>query len=597
MAAPRALIEDEHKHGSDSEDSAVDYEEDDGAAFRPRHKQAVAKLKTKLREQDPHVEKERKHREALQMFVALLRSSKTYDYLAKQSKTDTLARSSTDRLAVEVVWMRYFNAMNYVATPLGISFSDVGLKAICWSLLTETPGHPDITECSIHWIAELFVQTSVFSCQHTMESMNTWPTAEEFGLYRRRIAAVVTRFFEVGESTGLDNLIRTIDDPMFQWRVPESEEDDPSDGASEQARKAFDRAEARRFDAFRKRYQQLCMPDRLKRQMEAEKAARVLKDARKERITGKKSKTAEAEIPDEDRGALWRNSSSELVLNFVPRASRLIYRVCFDEALLVRFKPTPNPHQFTEGAFDSARAWTRTKARIATEIPEVTASIRDLFCNMVAPLGTETSRYRDKMTSSDVTQNLLLLKAEIGVHLGNMLHGAMLHPVPDYLEAHEGQYWNAAFLAIMQLEMRQKLLLQAKGETWLEMYVVLHPQSDAGQQRMNADTFLMNRNKRPFLVFICRRWWVVHSRPPSSVLLICDNLLHAFLTWLRIIRLEHSNTVLEAEFASFDGMYARAQQAMGDDATKLQRYTLENGRNIRTVYDQFLDDRSVAQLA
>lgn len=588
------MEDDDHK--SDSDDSAVDYEEDDGAVFRPRHAKKIAKLKSKAKAENPHFEKERKHREAFQMYLLLLRTSKTYDRKARQSRADTPAQSSEARIAMEPVWIRYFNAMNFVATPTGLSFSDVGFKAMCWSMCTETPGHPDIAECSIQWIAELFVQTSVFSCQHTVESMNSWPTADEFGLYRRRMAAVVATFFEAGEKMGLDSLIRTIDDPMFSWKTVESVDDLPGDSDGVKALKAFNRAEASRFQSFKERYLKLSMPDRLKKQIDEEKRATAIKNARKERITGKRVKADEGigEIPDEDRGAMWRNSSNELVRNFVSRASRLVYRVCAEEALLVRFKPTANPHRFTRPTIDQARAWTRNKARIATEIPEVTAAVRDLFCHMVAPMGTETIRYRDKMTSSDVTQSLVLLKAEIGVKLGNMLHGAMLFPIPDYLEAHDNQYWAAAFLGIMQLEMRQKLLLEEKGHTWLDMYVVLDPQSDEGQARINSPEFMMNRNKRPFIVFNCRRWWVFYSKPTTACLLMCDDLLHAFLTWLRIIRLDHCNTVLEAEFASFDSMYNKAREATNDDASKLQRYTLENGRNIRTVYDQFLTDSSVS---
>jgi len=487
--------------------------------------------------------------------------------------------------------MRFFNAMNHVVSPAaGFSFSDVGFKAICWSIRAENAGHPDITECNIHWIAELFVQTTVFSCQHTLESSTNWPTEAELTLYKRRMAAVITTYFEVGEASAHDNLIRTIDDPLFSWKEPDYEQDDASDTPEQRGRKAFKRQEVERFQAFKHRYQALKVPPRLKLKHEAVRAVMLALHAKKEERAGKRLKMADAqEVAEEASGAMWRNSSVELVLNFVPRAARLINRISFDERLLLTFPPIDNAFKFTPRTFDMARAWARKKAAVATEIHQVTDEIRGLFCDMAAPLGVDTTRFRNKQTSSDRTQPLLLLQGEIGLDLAQTLNETMLQPVASYIDLHGGQYWNAVFFGVMELEMRQKLLLQTPGQTWLAMYVILNPHTDEARVRMNEPHFMMIHEKRPLIVMACRRFWVQHKKR----LIRCDTALMAFLTWLRIIRLEFATTVYEAEIESYDEPASQRKPAEDDDATIYQQYLLENGRDIRAVYDQFLDDNSV----
>jgi hypothetical protein len=572
---------------SDSDDSAVEYEDDDGARFKPRPKAYLAKA----REEDPTIEKERKYREACQMYIALIRICKLDE---RTSKTIPCApKSDVERRRVEEVWLRFFNAMNHVMSPVtNFSASDVGFKAICWSMRIENAMHPDITECTIHWIAELFAQTTVFSCQHTIDSAAFWPSAAEFALYKRRVAAVVTTFFEVGEAKGHGLLIKTIDDPFFKWKGPVVEQDEPGDTPEQKLRKDFLRLEYNRFDSFRVRYQQLKFPPRLTAQREKKKAAQLAEHARKEERAGKKLKMSEdrGEVAEEASGAIWRNSSMELILNFVPRAARLVNRIMFDEQLLVKYPAVDNPFKFAQFALDKSRAWAAKKAIIAAELHKITDLIRALFCEFMSPLGTDTARYRNKKTSSDVTQPLILLQGEIGLDLAQMLHETMLQPVVDYMDLHDGQYWPAVFLALVELEMRQKLMMADDGKTWFELYVIINPHSDKARERMDASTFMMHHDKRPIMVWACRRWWVFFQKSMWR----CADVLDAFLTWLSIIKLRFATTVGDLQFQSFDSLNRNPRQpATGDEAVKLQRYMLENKKDIRCVYEKFLDDDSI----
>lgn len=567
----------------------------DHAVFDPEAARRRQEARKKDIEEDPEQERERKDRERLESYIALLRECKAQ--CKRQPPTTPggpppLQRDPGPRLEMEPRWRRDFVELNTVYMPVSeFSGTDIGFKAMCWSLRAEQPTNPDIDACCFFWIAELFFRTSVWSCQHTIESREFWPSKQEFDKFRFRMAMVVTTYFEFGEGTdrqpsGKEGLIRAID---AGFRDPEPPgEDDPKDTEMERLGKQLMRAEIDGVRDIKARFDAMQVPPALQRLKENRRAQIELIRKRKEKAgtANAADEDEKEEVADEFKGTQWRNTSVELVRFYVPRAARLVFKYDSDEELLMRFPPIANSDAFGPPVMAHFREWILNLAVQGARLSTVTQEFRSVFCDLALPVASHTVPSRNVRTRYEKPMPYTRLKEEIGMDLASLYHDEMLNAfLPDLLKRPESGalYWDAAVLTLVNQEYRQRMSMMKENE-WLKLYTVLHPDQNEQRDRLTSGVFMGYRGDaelRPVLVRCVRRFWVWYR----SRLIRCSTLDEAILTMHRIVSRDFRTQPANSTFRGFVNT-ARSEEELADAtvAERVAHYRIEYmNHNIRPM--------------
>ena len=406
--------------------------------------------------------------EKFDQYRSLLRSC-----ISHATMTPEIPRDPADWLALKADWMRNFTA--HAEQPVecpGTSATLLGFKAWAWSHYAQNPMMRDET-MGLQVINEVFVRTAVFSSQHTEDSLVRWPTDLEWARYKTLVSEMMVHHFRKPTTDALYEKLQT-----FKPRTV---------------------SPAELEDEFVERK----MPEGLRIELEL-----LRKKAEKDIARGKAD--VKVDVSEEASGALWREAPEEICANLPFRVARLICKVDFDEALLLQFPPWPEAEvQFTPSTYTRAKRWLVQKCTI--EQPEdVTALFRELANTMFWPLGSDTEKYRSRITASNLNTSLDILSNEIGANLAQYLHDRMLKPLDELLRQTSGvapMFWDAIFLAIFEFDIIQRLNFK-----WLDDYFIVNPHEEKSRRRMNSRRFKGVLDQRPYVVSACRQKWILFRR-------------------------------------------------------------------------------------
>jgi hypothetical protein len=403
-------------------------------------------------------------------------------------------RDPSDWLALESEWMRNFatHAEQRVESP-GASASLLGFKAWAWVQHTQSPATRE-PSMGLQVINEVFVRTAVWSSQHTDAARVRWPTDLEWARFKALASDMMVHQFR---APTVDALYNALQDFKPAHVTPHELEQE---------------------------FEERKMPEALKVELELRR-----KQAERDIARGKAD--VKVDVSEEASGALWREAPEEICANLPFRVARLICKVEFDESLLVQYPVWDEAAvQFTPSTYARARRWLVTKCRM--EQPEdVTALFRDLATQMMWPLGSDTEKYRSRITVNNLSTALDVLSSEIGANLSQHVHDRMLKPFKDILAATTAPptvLWDGIFLALFEFEMIQKINLR-----WLADYFILNPHEAKARKRMSSRRFRGVLEQRPIVVMCCRRWWLFSKR---RMIPCGTSLLHAVLAWLHCMR-------------------------------------------------------------
>jgi len=438
------------------------------------------------------------------------------------------------RLAFEPLWRLHFARFNGVEAA-GLSYTDIGFRALCWAMVAEEPALRGAAD--LQSIRLVFLLTAIFSCQHTKESRSDWPDFRQWNEYKRTVASLATSFF-TGSQVQRAALTAKLDDPDFQ----------------------FDPVEAELLD----QYDRMHVPPELAAlHQEEERVAEAKRKAGKD--DGGRVETSE-----EASGYIWRSTTDAIVDHLMVRAARLIYRVDFDHHLFDVYRRSGGAQglklpRFTPATLDGVRAWVRKKC--AVEQPEeVTALFRELVCQWLLPLGADTARSRNKKSAHDVTTSLQMLEKEIGADLSQFHYDQTiklrLHVIADAPD--NRLLWDALFLALFEFDMRQRVHFE-----WMKDYFTSTPHLPHTQRRMAHPRFHNDPDKCPMVVEATRAYQVFYRQQLVGP---ADSLVHAVLSWLYF---------MGRDFTKHKGKSGR------------RAILLENMEDITAIHDTFLQRDSV----
>ncbi len=406
---------------------------------------------------------------------------------------------SERRLKLEQEWMLHFEKLNLeVLETNGMSGADLVFEAMCWSMWCEDPTISK--EVNIQWLAQTHATLVVWSCQHTKESREFWPTEDQYRALRRRIAGVVVHFlvqqdrFQVASKLEGDHLKFTTLSMALSKAY--------------QARKNPDSLVARKAASFAKR------------------KAEAIKELM---ARGEDTSTVDAELSDdveieEAKGMLWRNDATELINTYVRLASRVVRKIEFDNQWVKRWAVEASYQQprFKKAAVQGLYDWVRTRCK--TEQPEeLTEMFRDVASESFWPIGAETHKFRLRETRNDKETSQTLLQNEIGADLAQMLQeDSLVRPSVTASDPH-GLYWEALLLVLIQFS-----LFQTTKVDWMKEYVILHPHTHDSQRRMIRLDHHNQIDKCPVLVLAQRKWWVFYKQKLFPTSGFADAVLQKF---------------------------------------------------------------------
>jgi hypothetical protein len=406
---------------------------------------------------------------------------------------------STKRIALEKQWMLHFNDLNteYSFSP-GISASDLVFEAVCWSVWCEDPSIS--ANYTIQWLADTQAELVVYSCQHTQESRDEWPTDEQFISLRKRISGVVVQALLLGDRSVLVNDLSA---NLVQFK-PLTEE-------------------------LKQAYQARKVPDVLIAKKVAELAKRKAQLIKELLAKGESTENVDKELTaieagEEYMGVLWRDNWADQVHSYTPLASRVVYKILSDNCLAERFKPPEGtvPTRFKKTVEAGVREWLRTRCRIE-QPPELTELFRELATASFWPLGADTAKFRLRKTKDDVISSQVLLQDQIGIDLTQMLFDdALVRPSVIASDVHS-PYWDWMLFAMMHFSMvREKV-------EWLKEYVILNPHRNDARRRLLASHHHGRRSEEmcPILVRLQRKWVLFHK----GVMLPTTGTVNAFAQW------------------------------------------------------------------
>lgn len=379
------------------------------------------------------------------------------------------------------------------------SHTDTGFIALCHHWRDEDRDE----QLCLQWIAETYTDLVILSCQHTLESRTYWPTPEAWRKLKSRVALVVVRYFNHGPVARAKFLAQMC-----------SNDENPNHAVA-----SFSRLDEERSAEWESRRE----PADLKAIIETRR-----RKAAKDKEEGKKV-TEREEASEEMCGALWRNSAVELVDNYVRLASRVVYTVDM-HARLRNLYPSRVAPRFTEATYNRVYQWVIAKCRVE-QTETTTKLVRDLSNMWWCPLGTETQRYRDKDTRSDVVAPLHQLESELGVTLAQHLHDQSLTKLTEVAKRHPGTdkesiFWTPLLFALFQTTVKQALNLD-----WLGVYFSVMPHLREPSKRM-SDEYYKLADKRPLVRYLERKWITFHQQHH----LVCDRGgVHALLSWLYLV--------------------------------------------------------------
>lgn len=504
---------------------------------------------------------------------------------------------------VSRTWRRYFLILNLeFSTPkmqinhIRMSKSDMGFMSLCraWAsapgeiypashmlFAEERPekgkiNYPD--DICLQWVQATHAELVNLSCQHTELCKNQWPSLQKFTALKRRVARVIVRWFDKDHAAHMEliDLIETesahyadIDAHVASGEVPK--------GNLKSARIAF---------------QERKHPARLVKMLAHEAAMRNPEDPVSEN-------SIEAE------GALWRDTPTELVSNYVRIAARVFYKAESDFALLDKYynRDRKDAPPMRQQLFNRVREWVTHKCK-TEQTESIKRRFRDTANLSWCPLGTDTHRWRSKITRSDATAPLTMLEGELGIDIAQHMHHRSVQPWPNICATSDDDdtglaiMWDALFETLICAHILHTTTVQFR-----ELYLITDPHTQESIQRI--EDMSMTDKKRPLIVYIARNWYVLtlsplepevpqeecregeegddemmlsadeasilkalrsqgtssSARPRRQELLECNGIVHAFLAWLYIIYSEfdcreihmRSMTNLANEFGIDDG--------------------------------------------
>lgn len=431
-------------------------------------------------------------------YRAVIRSCKTHVTVAPEVPRDP----SDWEGELQATWSSNFmrHAEQRVDVP-GVSATMVGFMAWAWTYYTSHPQvmQLEMKDMGLQVFNELFIRTAVWSSQHTADSRVRWPTTLEWAQFKTLASYMMVTYFRAPTTLALYTALQTFKPKHLTQRDLE--------------------------DEFGERK----MPEGL-----ALELAMARKQALRDIARGKAD--VKIDVSEEASGSLWREAPEEMCANFPFRVARLVFKVEFDEALLLQFPPLPEAElTFTSATYARARAWLARKC-LNEQPDEVTGFFRDIMNQMLWPLGCDTERYRSRATLNNLSISLDTLSNEIGANLSQYLHDRMLKPLLDIIspdtDGNEpvepaSMFYDAVFLALFEFDLLQRL-----GIHWVKDYFVLHPHEEDSIKRMATGArFHGVADRAPIVVWAARQYWLLHR----GRLVPCKlRSFEAILSWLHI---------------------------------------------------------------
>lgn len=430
-------------------------------------------------ETDPHEELE-KHLAHLQNTLQLIRECHTH---RSNAVTRAMPMDNVElQRKVASGWHTYFNELN-AEGMMRVSRTDMAFIALC---LAQACSKPSLTQgVNLGSITQVYGDMIVLSCQHTQESRQYWPSAEEWVNLRDRISGVVVTFFDTGisarqtliEQLNADKTVVSTNPLLPHLHIPPLL-------AAEKEKRA--------------------------RKLALDKENGVKVDSREE-------------VSEEAMGLLWRSSPEELAFNFVRVASRLVH--CVEQDLHFAIQTQMPECVLPSSIHEHVRTWVKQRCSVE-QIEELTMLFRNIANEWFWPVGASTHRWRNTHTRTDLLDSLTVLNDEVGVELGQHLHDRSLARPSAIAADTKGLFWDALFMALFSYMMLQRLKLN-----WRELYFFQDAHSSALAQRLASDHF-MGDEKRPVIVYLQRKYWIVYK----EALAPCSDLAHSILSWLYIVR-------------------------------------------------------------
>ncbi len=402
------------------------------------------------------------------------------------------------RVNLEKLWILHFDQLNLeIHGAGGVSGADLVFEAICWSMWCEDPTIS--RDVNIQWFAETHATMVVWSCQHTKESREFWPSNDDFKELRRKVSGVVVNFFVLGDRFKLALQLQA-DEVKFKTL-------------------SLDLSKA---------YQERKLPGSLVAHKAAGLAKRKAEAIKELMARGEETTAVETEIEDNDEdeetmGLLWRNDAGELVKNYVRFSSRFSQKVIFDNSWIDRWMVVEGDGlRFKRAVELGLFQWVRMKCK--TEQPEdLTEMFRNIASESFWPIGAEKNKFRLRETRNDKETSQTLLQNEIGVDLAQMLHEDSLVRPDVTASDPQGLYWDSLLLVLIHFVLRQTVRVE-----WINEYVLIHPHSHDSQRRLIRPDHYNQLDKCPVIVRLQRKWWVFHKQKLHPTKSLAD----AVLQWV-----------------------------------------------------------------
>lgn len=411
-------------------------------------------------------------------------------------------------------WFRWFMplSMETLCGAYGIAWTDMGFVAMChvWARRSDDE---DLTFTDI-WHS--WVELVVIGSQHTSASAAQWPTQADWESVRTHMAQVVRRYLS-GAPASRTALIRQLEQV--------------EDGEAKDAKPAH--VIGVLPDELTAALAEREMPPSLalfKKQERETMAAKVLTGEMRE-------SDVRQEASIEAQGAMWRATATDIVHNFTRLATRTMFKVDRDNALAAGF-PRVAPRVFNRHVYVRAYAW--VVARCETEQTDaMTKLFRDTSNTWLHPMGSDTHRYRAKLTRNDLCGAQGMLRDEIGIDLMQHMHERSMVRMKTLAATHPGVntsadaclLWSPLFLVLLHYALLQHT---AKKVVFLDTYVHSQSHERASRARMD-ESYFRGMPRRPLLVLAQRRWWLHHGHALHGP---HDSLLHAVLEWFYMLASE-----------------------------------------------------------
>jgi hypothetical protein len=275
---------------------------------------------------------------------------------------------------------------------------------------------------------------------------------------------------------------------------------------------------------------------------------------------------------EESRGYMWRNTSSELVSEFVPKMSRFVWKILNDRALLREY------HKGEGARFDQLtrkRVQAFVTKRCSTEQDDATlAEFRRFTAEFCLPVGWETHHSRSGQVADDPSVAADTLNDILGARLtGFVRQSTMVEMCKIVRFSHEAASLQDESIHYEPIVLTQvDAFLKAKQAfKWSKEYYCVLPHAKEWRERFASDHH-MGKPPRPIVVKNVQKQFHVFYK--KTFYPVGYRFSDAFCLWLFFVH---------RDFASYVGNNDRLQ------------LLLESDQDVACMYNELQPSLDVAE--